>query len=126
MVPPGDAGKAQGMSDYPLLSMNGFETPGQKRERYLRAWKEARKASAVLKERFDAQEVLLFGSLLDEDAFASHSDIDLAVQNMPVSLFYQAHSLLIDTIEGFDFDLVDMNACKPEVLESILATGVKL
>lgn len=111
---------------YPRLSMDGFETEDHKKQRYLLAWKEARKAAAALKAKFGVKDVYLFGSLLDDKAFSSHSDIDLAVQGMPISSFYRAHSLLMDIIDGFDFDLVDMDACKPGVLESIKKTGVLL
>ena len=115
------------MSDaYPLLSMDGFETEEQKEQRFLKAKKEANKAANALKQRFGVSEVILFGSLLSRDSFAAHSDIDLAVKNMPVDAFYRAQCLLMDIIEGFDFDLVDIDSCKPEVLDSIHRTGVLL
>ncbi len=33
---------------------------------------------------------------------------------------------LLDVIEGFSFDLVDMDACKPEILMCIQREGVNL
>lgn len=111
---------------YPILSMDGFETEEQKEQRFLNAKKEAKKAANALKQRFGISEVFLFGSLLNVDKFAAHSDIDLAVEGMPVDDFYKAHSMLMDMIDGFEFDLVEIESCKPEVLESIRRTGVML
>lgn len=111
---------------YPRLSMNGFESDETRLARINRARKEAEKAADLLKKDFGTKEVLLFGSLVDCAYFGAHSDIDLAVRGMPVKDFYRATSILMDTIEEFDFDLVDVDACKPALRESILRTGVML
>lgn len=111
---------------FPRLSMDGFETDEQKNMRVLHAKAEALKAADFLKSWYGVEEVYLFGSLLDTAAFSAHSDIDLAIRGMPISAYFHANGKLLDVIEGFDFDLVDLDACKPAVLESIMRTGVKL
>jgi predicted nucleotidyltransferase len=111
---------------YPRLSMNGFETDEQKQIRIQRALLQAQRAADSLKKVFDVGEVVLFGSLVETGKFGAHSDIDLAVRGIPVSEYYRANGVLLDVIQGFDFDLVDMDSCKPAVLESILRTGVIL
>ena len=55
-----------------------------------RAWKLAREASHLLKERFDAERVVVFGSLAQETGFTPWSDIDLAAWGIPPQRYYAA------------------------------------
>ena len=46
------------------------------------AWKMARIASNILKEKYGAKKVVLFGSLANEKRFTPWSDIDLSVSGL--------------------------------------------
>ena len=48
-------------------------------ERYQRAWALAHRAATLLRKRYAAQRVVLFGSLLNQERFTDRSDVDLAV-----------------------------------------------
>ena len=50
----------------------------QRDDRRSRAWEVARTAGDVLRERFVARRVWVFGSLLQDDLFHDHSDVDIA------------------------------------------------
>jgi hypothetical protein len=50
----------------------------QRDERRTRAWEVARAAGDLLQERFHASRVWVFGSLLQDDLFHDHSDVDIA------------------------------------------------
>lgn len=50
----------------------------QRDVRRTRAWEVARVAGEVLRGRFDARRVWVFGSLLQDDLFHDHSDVDIA------------------------------------------------
>lgn len=113
-------------SKYPILSFDGFESPEQRLNRQQLALSEAKAAADALREEFGVHDVFLFGSLLDASQFGAHSDIDLAVRGMQVDSFYRANAVLMRVIKDFEFDLVDMDICKPAVLKSILETGVKI
>jgi hypothetical protein len=47
-----------------------------------RAWKIAKKAAQLLKERYGVSRVRVFGSLAKESGFLQGSDIDLAVEGL--------------------------------------------
>ncbi len=51
----------------------------ERRARRQKALRLARRVARMLRERFGATRVVLFGSLVRPGAFALHSDIDLAV-----------------------------------------------
>jgi len=113
-------------NEYIRLSLNGFESDERKLERVQRAMHEVSVAAAFLKREFSVNQVVLFGSLTEPGRFGAHSDIDLAVSGIQITDYYRANSMLMDIINGFDFDLVDMDACKPVILDNIKRTGVIL
>ena len=77
-------------------------------QRAQRAWTLAQQAAALLKERFDARRVVLFGSLARRDFFHRRSDVDLAVEGIKSQDFWRAWSVL-DTLGcEFEIDLVDV------------------
>ena len=50
----------------------------------------AREAAEILRNEFGAKKVILFGSLAQRGRFTLWSDIDLAVQGIPPSRFFEA------------------------------------
>ena len=96
----------------------------EQRARY--AWKLARQAAALLKDRFSARRVLLFGSLARRDFFRRRSDIDLAVEGIKSRDFWRAWSAL-DTLGcELEIDLVDIETALPSLRLEIERQGVEL
>jgi predicted nucleotidyltransferase len=91
-----------------------------------RAWNVARKAAAILKERFGATRVLLFGSLAHDEWFTPRSDIDICVEGIPVEKFFHAEAEVEAVASGFKLDLLDFTECSKELLKRIEEEGLAL
>ena len=95
-------------------------------QRAQRAWTLAQQAAALLKERFDARRVVLFGSLARRDFFHQRSDVDLAVEGIKSQDFWRAWSVL-DTLGcEFEIDLVDVETASSALRLQIEREGVEL
>jgi predicted nucleotidyltransferase len=79
-----------------------------------------------LREQFGASRVRLFGSLLYPQSFHKHSDIDLAVEGMDLSLVLKAWCAVSASAPDFEFDLVTPDECRPEIWTSIESEGIEL
>jgi predicted nucleotidyltransferase len=86
----------------------------------------ARQAAQLLKERFKAQRVVLFGSLAHEAWFTPWSDIDLAAWGIPPERFYAAVAAVTGSSPEFKIDLVDPDDCRPSLRAAIERDGVEL
>jgi len=85
-----------------------------------------RRAAGHLKKNYGCK-VTLFGSLLREDRFMEHSDIDIAVSGLSDEVnFWKMYSEVMDILAPFDFDLVELEKIEPEVQDYILKGGVEL
>ncbi len=91
-----------------------------------RAWEVARKAATILKERFGATRVLVFGSLAHRAWFTPRSDIDLCVDGIPVDKFFHAEAEIEALASGFKVDLVDSTECSPKLQKQVEEEGVEL
>jgi predicted nucleotidyltransferase len=61
----------------------------------------------LLKERFGARRVILFGSLVGQSPWHEQSDIDLTVEGLAPEEFFHAYSACRDLLpQGLDLDLV--------------------
>lgn len=77
----------------------------------------------LLKNRFGAKRVILFGSLAGQGVWHEQSDIDLAVEGLPSSEFFKAYSACLDLMPpelGWDLDLVPLEDAYPEMRARIL------
>jgi predicted nucleotidyltransferase len=90
------------------------------------AWTVARQAADVLRERYGATRVLVFGSLADGAHFSAHSDVDLAALGLAPSDHYAALGRLLSLSPDFEFDLVDLETCPVGLRSAILAGGIPL
>ncbi|MEZ4594514.1 MAG: nucleotidyltransferase domain-containing protein [Chloroflexota bacterium] len=86
----------------------------------------AKKMVAMLREQYSVSRVILFGSLVESGRFDQFSDIDLAVEGLDPSLFYQAVSRLQALSQNFQVDLIDLAHCPHAFREAILGEGVLL
>jgi predicted nucleotidyltransferase len=102
------------------------ETRVEVSKRRRRAMNAARKAAKLLKEKFGAQEVILFGSLARRGSFNLYSDIDLAERGVDPQKFYAAGAAVERLSMEFKIDLVDPNDCSPAMQKEIEKDGKPL
>ena len=79
----------------------------------------------ILKERFNASKVMLFGSATRAD-FSPWSDIDLAVWGISSSDYYKAVAYASGYSSVFKVDLVDAEDCSQTLLQHITQNGIVL
>lgn len=86
----------------------------------------ALQAAVLLKERFGATRVVLFGSAARGCGFREESDLDLAAEGIPVKDFWRAWAAL-DTLDPtFEINLVAFEEATPSLLAAIEAEGIEL
>lgn len=85
---------------------------------------DARRIAALLRERFGARRVILFGSLARQ-GFGPGSDIDLAVEGLPRGEFFAAWALA-EAASQFTVDLKPLEELEPHFSARVLATGEDL
>lgn len=86
----------------------------------------AQQAAKLLKEKFGAKLVVLFGSLAQRDFIHQRSDIDLAVEGIKSQDFWQAWAALDTLGAEFEIDLVDVETISPKLRRAIEQEGVEL
>lgn len=95
-------------------------------QRKVRAHVVARQAATMLKSRFGASAVWLFGSLTHEQWFTATSDVDLAAWGIAPADYFRAVAYLQDISPEFSINLVSMEDCKPTLQEAVLTEGKPL
>jgi predicted nucleotidyltransferase len=95
-------------------------------DRLDRAWDVARTAADLLRERFGASRVVVFGSLAYHDWFTRWSDIDLAAWGIPPEAFFRAVAVVTGLSAEFKVDLVDPEDCRPDVRQAIDREGEEI
>jgi len=91
-----------------------------------RAWEVARQAAQILKEKFGAERVLLFGSLPFPERFHAHSDVDLAAWGVDEKRYYRAVACLLDLDPSISVNVLEAELASPALLERIEQEGVLL
>lgn len=87
---------------------------------------QAKRAAALLKQEFGAQEVFLFGSLLSPELVHPESDIDLAVWGLNRDRYCEAVGELLCTVKGFNVDLILLETAPSSLLDCVMTQGVRL
>ena len=95
-------------------------------DRYARAHEIAKTVADLLRTKYNANRVFIFGSLADINYFNEWSDIDLAVEGIHPHLFYKAVADAINFSQEFEIDLIDLNDCKQEIKHSIEFYGLEI
>lgn len=96
------------------------------RERRAQALETACQLAAMLRERFSATRIMLFGSSLHPHWYSTTSDIDLAVWGIAPSQFYAAVAHCQDQDSAFSVDLIDMSDCPSSLHAVIVSEGIDL
>ncbi|MEM6426690.1 MAG: nucleotidyltransferase domain-containing protein [Cyanobacteria bacterium P01_D01_bin.128] len=91
-----------------------------------KAWQLIPELAQMLKEKFGATRVSVFGSALDPDFFSLDSDIDLAAWDIADELYFQAALAVDDYSTAFKVDLVDPRSCKPGLRGAIEREGIEV
>ncbi len=90
------------------------------------AWTVAQQAARLLREKFGAEQVLLFGSLAHTLWFSATSDIDLAAKGIHAEEYFTMVARLQEISPHFRIDLVDLDRCPPHMYAVIYAEGQPL
>lgn len=88
-----------------------------------KAWRLVQLASSLLKEKFGATQVMVFGSLIHEDCFTLWSDVDMAAWGLSTLDTFKAMGEVRELDESIEINLVDINVCQSSLLERILQEG---
>lgn len=92
----------------------------------LHAWDVARRAARILREKYGATRIRVFGSILHPERFHAGSDIDLAVEGVTVTDYWDAVAEVFLLDEAIKVDLVDPDSCSPAVWSIVEEEGVDL
>ena len=86
-----------------------------------------RKAAGVLKSRFGARRVILFGSLAGPPPYGAASDVDLAVEGLKDGeSFWQAWRAVEEIFEDRLVDLIEIEGVAESLRQSIQRYGIEL
>jgi uncharacterized protein len=86
----------------------------------------AQQASELLKRDFQAEKVVLFGSMRLLDRIHERSDVDLAVWGLNPQDYFQAVGQLLALHPNISVDLVEVETAPPRLRHEIETTGVIL
>ena len=103
---------------FTFIDSDGINQEGLLR-RQERAWKLAKEAALLLKKRYGAKKVVVFGSLVHNFWFTMSSDVDLAAWGIPDDCFFAAAAEVTEMNEEFNVDLVDGEKCPPFIRQAI-------
>lgn len=94
--------------------------------RYRRGRAIAQQAAALLKQDFQVEKVVLFGSMVSSDRVHERSDVDLAVWGLNPQDLYKAVGRLLALAPDVPIDVVPIEAASPRLQVAIQQTGVLL
>jgi len=95
-------------------------------KRRVKALELAQKASFLLRQRYGAKRVVVFGSLARAKSFSVWSDIDLAAWGIAPNKFFSAVAAVTGLSPDFKIDLVEPDTCREAIKSSILKHGVEI
>lgn len=97
-------------------------------ERRERSWKIARAAADLLRTRYGANRVVVFGSLARQIPFTPWSDIDMAVWGIAPEKYFSAAGAAMDIglDSGIKVDIIDPENCSKKFLADIKLNGIEV
>lgn len=98
----------------------------ERQQRVAKAWALARKAADLLHERFAAQRVAVFGSLLHPEYFHRRSDVDLAVWGLDEGDYLRAVAAVTALDKEISVDLIAVEEAPESLCDLIRAEGSSL
>lgn len=100
-------------------------SPEEERERK-QLLTRVRQAAAMLKSRFAARRVILFGSLAHASWFVRDSDVDLAIEGLASEDYWQAWRLVEEIMGDRPVDLIEIETAGESLRRAIERYGVEL
>ena len=100
-------------------------TPAERRARE-RLLERVREAAAVLKARYGARRVVLFGSLAHAAWFMPDSDVDLVVEGLAGDDYWRAWRLVEEIIGDRPVDLIEIEIVGESLKRAIQRYGMEL
>jgi predicted nucleotidyltransferase len=94
-------------------------------QRRKQAWEAARKAARLLKNKFGATRVVVFGSLARNIGFTLWSDVDIAAWGLAPEDTFRAIGATMDMESEIPVNLVDVNTALPSLLKIIEREGIE-
>jgi predicted nucleotidyltransferase len=91
-----------------------------------RAWMIARQAAELLRNRFGASKVVLFGSLARDDLFHERSDIDLAAWGIDERAYLKAVGQLLSIDPAIPVDLLRAEEAEQKLLNVVEREGIAI
>ena len=86
----------------------------------------AQQAAVLLKQDFQVEKVVLFGSMISGDLIHDHSDVDLAVWGLNPRDLYTAVGRLLALDPDIPIDVIPIEDALPRLQAAIAQTGVVL
>lgn len=116
--------------DYaPYIAYARQQAAQQRREtavRYQRAWDTARQVATFLRQNYQPEQIIVFGSLCHPNIFGLHSDIDIAVDGIPWPDYLRAWNEVEALFPEFKIDLIDMAIVSESLKRRIKQEGQPL
>jgi predicted nucleotidyltransferase len=98
----------------------------RRQQRLAQAWKVAREAAHLLRERFSAQRVAAFGSLVHPERFHKRSDVDLAAWGLDDRAYLRAVAAVTALDSDISVDLIAVEEAPESLRKRIEAEGASL
>ena len=102
------------------------EAEHERQQRLAQGWEVARKAAHLLRERFSAQRVAAFGSLVHPDRFHKRSDVDLAAWGLDEREYLRAVAAVTGLDREISIDLIAVEEASESLRKLIQEEGVLL
>lgn len=90
------------------------------------AMEKARRVAAMLKEKYGAKRIILFGSIIKSDYLHEKSDIDLLVYGIKSEDLLRAGADAWKISGRFDVDIIPAEIAYKNILKRALEEGIKL
>jgi predicted nucleotidyltransferase len=97
----------------------------EERQLYALLLDRVREVARLLRERFGARRVILFGSLAHGAWSVADSDVDLAVEGLSSAGYWQAWQVAEEIIDDRPVDLIELETASPSLLDAIENYGVE-
>jgi len=112
----------------PLQALETFRSDPAVAKRREHAWKVARAAADLLRTKYGAARIVVFGSLARKTLFTPWSDIDLAVWGIKLELYLSAAGAVMDMglNLGIKVDLVEAENCSEAIHADIELDGIEI
>ncbi len=93
---------------------------------YSQKWVLAKKAAELLKRKFGARRVVVFGSMTQKELYHLHSDLDIAVWGLDEKKFHRAVAKLLELDLSQRIDLVRIEEARDSLRSVIEQEGILL